>query len=322
MTWTSRELQKLNPELLQMNENEFINHIESSLEHLPRAQRRAKQRELKEKVETIKTFTPKQTRMMVECVNVACEQAVAEELDKYTKIMDSAISTYLFIKNPDMTIDEARAEQEIITEIATEDLIKRRERIEKERGDENMANKKVNKLEPEVRAYSNHLIEKGYSQNDAIKELLIKFPTLSKSMLTNAFKRVKEEKRLELEAKALEVEKEVVEATEYIFSAEEKEKEKDIEEIENIEEAEEIKEEDTLSESENPIEIKNSNGLKITYRQISLEGKYNKYVIYKDYIKAGGETFKNAEEVQKYYDEKIKLFNSEIEELKEVVRML
>lgn len=302
-----------------MSDNEFINHIEASLEHLPRAQRRAKQRELKEKVETIKTFTPKQTRMMVECVNLACAQAVAEELDKYTKIMDSAISTYLFIKNPNMTIDEARAEQEIITEIATEDLIKRRERIEKERGDENMANKKVNKLEPEVRAYSNHLIEKGYSQNDAIKELLIKFPTLSKSMITNAFKRVKEEKRLELEAKSLEVEKEVVEATEYIFSAEEK----DIEEIENIQEVEEIKEEDILSESEeNPIEIKNSNGLKITYRQISLEGKYNKYVIYKDYIKAGGKTFKNAEEVQKYYDEKIKLFNSEIEELKEVVRML
>ena len=320
MTWTSRELKKLNPELLQMNENEFINHIEASLEHLPRAQRRAKQRELKEKVETIKTFTPKQTRLMVECVNVACGQAVQEEMDKYNIMMDTAITAYLYIKNPEMTLKEARKEQDIIAELITEDLVKYKERIEKEKGDEEMANKKVNRLEPEVRAYSNDLIQKGYNQSDAIKELAIKFPTLSRSMLINAFKRVKEEKRIELEAKALEVEKEVIEATEYIFTKNDKvEEEKNAENTDNTTNC--LQEQSEESKEENNIALTH-NGLKITYRQISVEGKHNKYVIYTDHVKAGGKTFKDMEEVQKYYDEQIKLFNSEIEELREVMKML
>ena len=320
MTWTAKEMKRIDPEILKMNDAEFINYSKSRIQDLPRAQRRAKERELKDRMDTMKSLSPRQMRLMVDCVNHSCGRAVQEELDKYNYMMDGCITAYLYMKNPDMTIDEARAEQDIIAELIKEDVIKYKERIESEKGDENMANKKVNRLEPEVRAYAGELIEKGINQGDAVKELAIKFPTLSKSMLTNAFKKVKEERRIELEAKALEVEKEVIAATEYIF--EEDKKEEDVQISECSEESKEVNANELQVEESKEIEQTESDGLKITYRQISVEGKHNKYVIYTDYVKAGGKTFKDIQEVEMYYQEQIKLFNSEIEELKKVMAMI
>lgn len=319
MNWTEKGIKKLNQDIFKMNDEEFINYSKTKIQDLPRSQRRAKERELKEKMDTMKSLNPKQMRLMLDCINHSCGQAVQEELDRYNYMMDRCVSAYMYIKNPDMTVDEAIKEQNIIAELIREDVIKHKERVENEKGDEGMANKKVNKLEPEVRAYAKELVEKECNQTEALKELAIKFPTLSKSMLTNAFKQIKEEKRIELEAKALEVEKEVIEATEYIFEKETK-TEEDVQ-ISECSKKEDINTNE-LQKEENKDEQAEENGLKITYRQISVEGHYNKYIVYKDYVKVGNKTFKDMQEVEMYYTEQIKLFNSEIEELKKVVDMM
>lgn len=57
----------------------------------------------------------------------------------------------------------------------------------------------INKFESEVRERAIQLIKEGAKQKEAIEKLAFEFPKLSKSMVTNAFKKVKEE--LEKESK-------------------------------------------------------------------------------------------------------------------------
>lgn len=357
MTWTSKELAKMDERVLELSDNDFVEYTKTKLQGLPRAQRRAKERELKDNMSVMKTLNPKQVRLMVDCVNSACGRAVQEEMDKYNIMMDTAITAYLYTKYPDMTIEQAREEQEIIAEIITEDLTKYMERLKKEGGNEDMANKKVNKLEPEVRALAVELIDKGFNQGQAIKELCIKFPTLSRSMLTNAFKKVKEERRVQTEAQALEVATEVIEAAEYIFGEENKQEEvveldAEIEEtIGAIREDEEYKDMlDHSKEIESPITVdekvpfsnnkkvkeeiqpaleemtitveKDDCELKIISKQIEVEGKFNKYIVNTDNVTVGAKSFKNMEDVESYINEQIELFNKEMAELKKVVGMI
>lgn len=336
MTWTAKELAKMDEAVLQMSDKDFIEHTKYKLKQLPRAQRRAKERELADNVSTMKSLNPKQMRLMVETVNYSCGRAVQQEMDKYNTMMDSAITAYLYTKYPHMTIEEARAEQDIIAKLITEDLTKHMERLDKEGGNEDMANKKVNKMEPEVRGYVGELIDKGLNQGQAIKELCIKFPTLSRSMLTNAFKKVKDERRVEKEAQALEVATEIIEATEYIFGEDKKEEVAEI--IEEVEETVEVAVEDEeykdmiehskeVEEEVQPTEkvavpVEDDEELKITYKQIVVQGKYYKYTIDKEFVKAGINKFRNFEEVEKYRLEQIEKFNKEMAELKKVVGMI
>lgn len=51
----------------------------------------------------------------------------------------------------------------------------------------------INKFESEVRERTIQLIKEGAKQKEAIEKLAFEFPKLSKSMVTNAFKKVKEE---------------------------------------------------------------------------------------------------------------------------------
>lgn len=342
MTWTAKQLANMDKTVLEMNDIDFIQHTKTKLEGLPRSQRRAKERELKDNMLVMKSLNPKQMRLMVDCVNHACGRAVQDEMDKYNIMMDTAITAYLYIKYPDMTIEQAREEQEIIAELITEDLVKYMDRLKKEDGDENMANKKVNKMEPEVREYSSALIEKGFNQSEAIKELCIKFPTLSRSMLTNAFKKVKEEQRIEKEAQSLEVATEVIEAAEYIFGEDKQEEvvEVETEAEETVEVVAEVMAEvnpiildeeykDMVEHSKNVEEIAEvtvtateEDDLKIISRKIEIQGKFNSYVINEDHVQAGIKAFTSLEDVEVYMQEQMDLFNKEMAELKKVVGMI
>lgn len=335
MSWTQKELKKLDPAVLEMSGSEFINYTSDRLKTLPRAQRRAKEREVKESMATMKSFSPKQMELMVQAVNHACGRAVQEELDRYNDIMDGCITAYLYMKNENITIENARKEQDIIAELITDDVLKYKKRLEESGGNEEMANKKLEKMVPEVREYSNALIDKGMNQGQAVKELMAKFPTLSRSMLTNAFKKVKEERRVEDEAKKLEVDTEVIEAAEYIFP---EIKPEELTETHTEEEPQDIIEHSKADiqavepqtevnilvdvKEEPQKEIENDNDLKIIYRQMTVEGKHNKYTVYKDHVKVGGKSFNNIDEVENYHKEQIELFNAEMQELKKVISMI
>lgn len=62
----------------------------------------------------------------------------------------------------------------------------------------------VNKFEGEIREKALELIEKGVKQKEAIDTLVMQFPKLSRSMVTNGYKRTKEEYKKEKEEKAIE----------------------------------------------------------------------------------------------------------------------
>lgn len=312
MTWTAKELARMDQKILDMKDSEFIEHTKNKLQGIPRAQRRAKERELKDNMSVMKSLSPKQMKLMVDCVNHACGRAVQDEMDKYNLMMDTAITAYLYTRYPDMTIEQAREEQDIIAELITEDLTKYMARLKKEGGNEEMANKKVNKMEPEVREYSTALLEKGFNQSEAIKELCIKFPTLSRSMLTNAFKKVKEEHRVEKEAQVLEVATEVIEAVEYIFEEEK------IEKVE-VKETVEVVAEVPVTKVE---EIAEEDDLKIISRKIEVEGKFNTYIVHTDHVQAGLEAFTCMKDVEEYMQKQMDLFNKEMAELKKVVGMI
>lgn len=337
MSSTQKGFKKLDPAVFEMSDSEFINYTSDRLKPLPRAQRRAKEREVKESMATMKSLTPKQKKLMVQTINHACGIAVQEELDRYNNMMDCCITAYLHMKNENITLEAVRTEQDIIAELITDEVLKYKERLEKSGGNEEMANKKLEKLVPEVREYSSALIEKGMNQGQAVKELMAKFPTLSRSMLTNAFKKVKEERRVEDEAKTLKVDTEVIEAAEYIFpeikpeEEQETPAEKDKEYKDMLEHSKEVAEiVETQTEVSTSVEVKeepqdeieNDSDLKIIYRQMTVEGKHNKYIVYTDHVKVGGKSFNNIDEVENYHKEQIELFNAEMAELKKVVSMI
>ena len=62
----------------------------------------------------------------------------------------------------------------------------------------------VNKFEGEIREKALELIEKGVKQKEAIDTLVMQFPKLSRSMVTNGYKRTKEEYKRKKEEKAIE----------------------------------------------------------------------------------------------------------------------
>lgn len=79
-----------------------------------------------------------------------------------------------------------------------------------------MAKKMMEKYEEEVRAKAQELASKSITQKEAIEELAMAFPKLSKAMLTNGYKKVK----AELKKQETKEDKELEEVMDYIFSEE------------------------------------------------------------------------------------------------------
>lgn len=87
----------------------------------------------------------------------------------------------------------------------------------------------IKKIDEEVKREVEKLINEGVNKKEAIEKLVFKFPKLSKSMLTNAYQRVKEEIQTD-NKNTQDEDSEVTAALEYIF--EEKEVKKEVEKSE------------------------------------------------------------------------------------------
>lgn len=231
-------------QLKKMSADEIIAIALEDVKDLPRHERRRYEKELKENAKIAQTFNPAQQRFIEKLIEERSNVKVNQEMEKYNVMMDRCISAFLAMEYEYLSMDEIFRKEDIIAGLIVDDLKKFDERLKEYKGDIKMANKKLEKYEEQIRVACEELIESGVTQKSAIETLMDKFPTLSKSMVINAYKKVKEELKKnitvevckeqikDLESLDDEELKEVAQAAaEYIFEEEQKEDVKEKEEI-------------------------------------------------------------------------------------------
>ena len=279
-----------NQQLLNMSDADFMEAAKEEFKDLPRAQRRQKERELRENVKIMSQFTPKQMVLIEDVIRYGVKERVNEKIEMIGFIADMATSSYLIENNENITLDEVTKIQEIITEEFAVSYEKYSKIINSCKGDLNMAKKKFEKYEEEVKKVSEELLEDGVKQAEAIVILQDKFPTLSKAMLVNGFKKVK----AEIEVK--EVDPDVVAAAEYIFpEIKEDDEKKDKQEPQK--QATEEKKEDsnviTPVKEEKHVQAKS----KLKRIGVLFQGEYGDYVKTPEGVTAADKLYKDVESV-------------------------
>lgn len=263
--------------LINMTDEEFLKFSKSEFKGLPRTQRRQKERELQDYIKMMNQFTPKQLNLIEEVVKYGSKEYANNEIDKIIVSLDRVITAYLYIKNEEFTEKEILAEQKIITDLLEEDTQKLSNVLKNSKGDIEMSKKKIAQYEEEVRKVSEQLLESGVKQGQAIIILQDKFPTLSKAMLVNGFKKVKAEREVE------EVDPEIVQAAEYIFGEDEKK---------------EVIEVNTPKEVEKPVQAVNKlnkSNLK-TIKKV-VQGEFAEYTKGLNGVEVEGKIYKDVKEV-------------------------
>lgn len=182
-----------------------------------------------------------------------------------------------------------------------------------------MAVKKMNEQEELLITRASELYGEGMKQKEMVKTLVLEFPIMSKSMVTNAVKRVVSTKI-----------KNIDDAARYILEDNKKLKEKieqDAKEIArnvavNLEE--ELEKEDHIAEVEQKVqevqeEIKEKKSMsRLKFRRIEVDGEFGSYVREGNKVVAGDITFNSLEEAENYYKKEIEILTNKIEEVKEV----
>lgn len=181
-----------------------------------------------------------------------------------------------------------------------------------------MAIKKINEQEELLIARASELYGEGMKQKEMVKTLVLEFPIMSKSMVTNGVKRV-------ISSKV----KNIDDAARYILEDNKKLKGKielDAKEIakkvaDNLEE--ELEKEEVKEVSGNgltvPEEVKEEKPMsKLKVKRIEVDGEFGSYVREGDKVTAGDITFNSLKEAEDHYKKEIEMLASKIEEIKEV----
>lgn len=279
-----------NQQLLNMSDADFMEAAKEEFKDLPRAQRRQKERELRENVKIMSQFTPKQMVLIEDVIRYGVKERVNEKIEMIGFIADMATSSYLIENNENITLDEVTKIQEIITEEFAVSYEKYSKIINSCKGDLNMAKKKFEKYEEEVKKVSEELLEDGVKQAEAIVILQDKFPTLSKAMLVNGFKKVKAAREVK------EVDPEIVQAAEYIFpeiKEDDEKKDKQEPQKQATEEEKEDTKVNTPNEVENPVQAKS----KLKRIGVLFQGEYGDYVKTPEGVTAADKLYKDVESV-------------------------
>ncbi|HBL06241.1 MAG TPA: hypothetical protein DDZ33_04735, partial [Clostridium sp.] len=76
-----------NEEIKNMNDEEFYETARAELTGLPRSQRRAKERELKENIKLMKSFNPAQLRLIDAVTSERSKLECEQQISRYITIM-------------------------------------------------------------------------------------------------------------------------------------------------------------------------------------------------------------------------------------------
>ncbi len=287
-----------NEEIKNMNDEEFYETARAELTGLPRAQRRAKERELKENIRLMKSFNPAQLRLIDAVTSERSKLECEQQISRYITIMDTCLSAYMYLKNEDMTEDEVLKEIKTIDDLVTEYRDVLNDIYKENRGNDEMATKQIEKITKEVREKCEELVQNGMNQGKALVVLKSKFPTLSKAMLVNAYKKVKKEMKEDVTQEGMtEEEKQIIAAAEHIFpEIKEEPKEPVVAENATTEIKEESKEESNVID-EKPVQVK-SKLKRIEIREV-FQGEFGEYVKTLEGVTVANKLYKDIESVDK-----------------------
>lgn len=307
-----------NEEIKNMNDEEFYETARAELTGLPRAQRRAKERELKENIKLMKSFNPAQLRLIDAVTSERSKLECEQQISRYITIMDTCLSAYMYLKDENITEDEVLRELKIIDDLVTEYRDVLNDIYKENRGNDEMASKQIEKITKEVREKCEELIKNGMNQSKALVILGTQFPTLSKAMLVNAYKKVKKEMKVDVTQEGMtEEEKQIIAAAEHIFP-EIKEEKTVLAENATTEIKEESKVE-VKSESKKEEEPKVASKLKVVSKEIIVEGEFGKYSIDQVGVTVGELQFTSIADVEEYKADELAAFEKRIAEIKQVV---
>lgn len=305
-----------NQELKNMSDDEFYETAKEGLKGLPRSQRRAKERELKENIRLMKSFSPSQLRLIEAVTTERAKLECEEQIERYLTVMDTCISAYMYLKNENLTEGEVLAELKIIDDMVVEHKDKLNKLISENRGSNDMANKQLEKMSEAVRNKCMELIENGMNQSKSLVVLEAQFPTLSKAMLVNAYKKVKKEVKVEPKEE-VKVEPEILAAAELIFP----EIKEDIKEPAPVEKAvtEEEPKMGKVIKEEDELKVEKESKLKVVSKEIIVEGEFGKYNIDQVGVTVGEFQFTSLADVEEYREDELEAFEKRIVEIKQVV---
>lgn len=289
-----------------MNYDNIVDMLKEQNKGLPRAERRRKDKIIDKMSNTIKKFTPAQ----IEVVDAISRQRVKEELAFYNDMMDSGLSAYLILNNPEKSIEEIQKMEDEISELVNENSEKVL-KLERMGAD-------LKKFEAEVKAKCERLINSGITQqSEALKELATAFPMLSKAQLTNGFKKTKAElKEQEETKKEIEEEEnpEVKDALKYVFEREENKTipKNDIEKPQSGNK--DKKNVNTPAEEKKPLESELKQKSKLEDMGRLIKGEYGMYLKTDEGVRMFDDerVFSSVDEIEKSKDETTKDIVSEI----------
>jgi hypothetical protein len=158
-----------------------------------RADRRNVKRDINKTEKVINKLTPEQLKLIDALGNQKAQKLADARIEEFKGTLDRAIPALIIKCLPDVSMAEVEKMEDYYTELVIEDLEKINKIIKDLKGDNEMVNKAMQKYEADVTAKINELLEKKVNQKQAIEILVTNFPTLSKSMLTNSYKRLKSE---------------------------------------------------------------------------------------------------------------------------------
>lgn len=148
-----------------------------------RQQRRQQERERDKYLKAVKSLTPTQAKL----VNLIAEEKAKAVTEKHIQtageLFDRNITAALLIEG--WSLEKVYKFQDSLIDLLSEDTEKYKI-LEKENVD-------MEKIEKEVKDYIKVLLDMQVEEKEAMKDLSFKFPTLSKSMLKNAYEKVKRE---------------------------------------------------------------------------------------------------------------------------------
>jgi hypothetical protein len=148
-----------------------------------RAERRRNESNLKKNTQIINKLTPEQAKLMDKIAEEKASKMSNKYIDKFGDLIDRSMTAALL--DFGLELEEAEQIQKNMSELFQEDSIK----IEKLEGE----NIDMTKTEIDVTAAIKELLKAGNEKKEDIETLAYKFSNLSRSMLINAYAKVKKE---------------------------------------------------------------------------------------------------------------------------------
>lgn len=295
----------------------YTNLKEERFKDIPRAERRRELKKLDRMEHAIKSLNGTQ----LELIRIIANEQTKEFTDDFAGMTDRCITAFIINNFEDMTWKQVIDKYQEFSDMVFSETEKVSELKKEFGGNWIMA---VNKMEEVVLDRARELIKKGENQKSAVEILALEFNKLSKSMLTNAFKKCKEEykayqKELDRATNLTDTDK----AVEYIFKEDGQDESKTKKDkLFNGQAVDTNKVVANNASTENK-EEKSMNKLKV--KSMVVEGENGVYKVCENGVELQGEdliSFSSMDELEKYRKEELEKFENRVSEFREVFKMI